>query len=481
METKDLIGLTLMITVVPAAVLVCCLSRRAQEAAFFLLTAGTVITEKADINFFTHYWYRGTTRGVEFSFVDVLAIAVLVSSLLVPRPGQKRWYWPASLGFLLFYFAYACFSVVISDPKVFGLFELSKMFRGILVFLAAAWFVRGERELAIFVFALACAVCFEGALALKQRAFDGVYRVTGSLDHPNSLSIYLCMAGPILVAASASNLSPYLRWCCTAAIAVAAVAIMLTISRAGIPAFALVTLGATAFCVSWRITLKKVAVAAFVFLAACGLVAKTWDTIKGRFAQGNFEQEFLEDHAEGRGMYVRQAHAIVEERFLGVGLNNWSYWVSKTYGAKLGLLYEDYDDLDYVPSKEILASFHYAAPAHNLGALTVGELGVPGLLIFALLWMRWFQMGFVFLWKRSTEAVHQLGIGFYFATCGVFLQSLTEWVYRQTQIMFAFHLVLGAMASLYYLRRRARRERPLSTESIQEEYMSREPVLAGGS
>ena len=41
------------------------------------------------------------------------------------------------------------------------------------------------------------------------------------------------------------------------ALACATVAIVLTISRAGIPIFALVTLGATAFCISWRITLKK--------------------------------------------------------------------------------------------------------------------------------------------------------------------------------------------------------------------------------
>ena len=73
-----------------------------------------------------------------------------------------------------FIFLYACFSVAISDPKLFGLFELSKMLRGMIVFLAAALFVRSERELRMLVVALACAVCWQGLLGLYQRYHDGV-------------------------------------------------------------------------------------------------------------------------------------------------------------------------------------------------------------------------------------------------------------------------------------------------------------------
>jgi hypothetical protein len=457
METKDLVGLALIVFAVPVSVLVCCVSQRARDAAFFLMAAGVVLTEKLDINFVSRYWYRGTTRGFEFTFIDILALGVLLGSVLLPRPGQSRWFWPASLGALLLYLFYGCFSVAISEPKLFGLFELSKILRGIMVFLAAAWFVRSERELAILVLASSCAVCFEGALAVKQHVLGGVYRVPGSLDHSNSLCAYLCLAGPVLVAAATSNLPRLVRWLSALAIAAAGVSIVLTISRAGIPIFALVTLGATAFCISWRITLKKVAVTALVGLVTAGLLFKSWHLLADRFGQASLEQEFLDEHSEGRGMYLRQARAIVEDRFFGVGLNNWSYWVSKQYGGKLGERYEDYDDIAYSPSKEILPSINYAAPAHNLGALTVGELGWPGLVIFTWLWLRWLQMGNSFLWARSPEALHRLGVGFFFGTCGVFLQSLTEWVYRQTQVLFSVHVMVGALASLYYLKRQKRR------------------------
>lgn len=468
METKDLIGLTLTAAAIFGGVTVTCASHRAREAFFFLLVAGTALTEKLDINFVSRYWYRGTTRGFEFTMIDVLAISLLASALLLPRPGQKRWYWPATLGAMLLYFLYCCFSVAIAEPKLFGLFELSKILRAIIVFLAAALFVQGRRELGILVLALGCAVCFEGALAIKQRLLGGAYRVTGSLDHPNSLSTYLCTAAPVFIAAAASDFPKQLRRFCFVCISVAAVAVMFTVSRAGVPIFGLVMLGTALFCVSWRITVRKLCAAVVVCAAVTALFYKSWDILKQRYDQATFEQEYLDEQADGRGRYLRQAKVIVDERLFGVGLNNWSYWVSKSFGARLGIMYEDYDDIEYQPSKEILSSIHYAAPAHNLGAITVGELGWPGLIVFAFVWLRWLQTGLGFLWKRSPAAMHRLGVGIFFGTCGIFLESLFEWVYRQTQILFVFHLLLGTLASLYHLQRASKRN-PLHLASPEEQ------------
>src|SRR5204862_4219149 len=119
------------------------------------------------------YWYRGSTRGFEVTALDVLAISILISASLAREPNQRGWYWPAGLGVMLFYFLYCCGAVALAEPKIFGLFELSKILRGILFFLAAAIYVRSERELGILVFALSSAICFEGVLCLKQRFLSG--------------------------------------------------------------------------------------------------------------------------------------------------------------------------------------------------------------------------------------------------------------------------------------------------------------------
>jgi len=454
MATKDIIGLALLLLAIPASAIVCCVSRQARDAAFFLMIALAAVAFKLDMNFFSHFWYRGSTRGFEFSIMDVLAIGVLAGSLLFPRSGERRWFWPAGFGLMLLYFAYACGNVACADPRIYGLFELSKILRGLVFFLAAAMFIRGERELSILVVALACAVCFEGALAVKQRLLDGLYRVAGTLDDPNSFSMYLCTVAPLFVAAAASTLPKMVRRCSLLAIAAATVSIVLTLSRAGIPIFAFIMLGTAMFCVSWRLTPKKIAGLALVALAVGALFAKQAYLIEARWSHDSLAKEYEDPNEfESRGYFLRLAKVITDDRFFGVGLNNWSYWVSKKYGAQLGTPYEDYDDLTYVPSKELLPEFHYAAPAHCLLALTVGELGVPGLLIFLLVWVRWFQMGAGFLRPKVPDATRRLGIGIFFCVCGIFLQSITEWVYRQEHIFITFHIVLGTLAALYWLKK----------------------------
>ncbi|HEY2328956.1 MAG TPA: O-antigen ligase family protein [Verrucomicrobiae bacterium] len=455
MEAKDLIGGSLFFAATLAGATAAGFSWRARDLAFFLMIALAAISYKIDVNFHSHYWYRGTTRGLEFSLVDILAWSVLISSFLFPREGGPRWFWPGGLGFMLLFFLYACGNVAFSDPKIYGIFELSKMLRGILIFLAAALFVRSERELAILVFALGCAICFEGVIALKQRLLEGIYRVPGTLDDPNSFSMYLCTVAPIFVAAATSTLPKWLRRFSVAALAVATICIVLTISRAGIPIFAFVALGAAICCVSWRITAKKIIAVALISLCLAGLVYKSWNVLVYRYTNDSLESEYLDTTKfESRGYFLRLAKVITDDRFFGVGLNNWSYWVSKKYGVQLGTPYEDYDDLTYAPSKQALPSFHYAAPAHNLAALTAGELGVPGLLLFALVWLRWLQMGASFLWPRVPDATHRLGVGIFFGVCGAFLQSITEWVYRQEHIYLTFHAMLGVLAGLYWMKQK---------------------------
>ena len=211
MGQKYVIAFLLLSGATFAGVLVTCASKRARDVFFFLMIPFAAITEHLDVNFVSRDWYRGTTQGFEASLVDVLSISLLVSAILAPRRGERRFYWPASLGLMLLMFAYCCFSVSIAEPKLWGLFELSKMVRGLIIFVAAALYVRGERELRIMLWGLGCAVCFEALLALKQRYLGGVHRVFGTLDAPNSLSMYMCMTAPVFVTILTSKSHRFLK------------------------------------------------------------------------------------------------------------------------------------------------------------------------------------------------------------------------------------------------------------------------------
>jgi hypothetical protein len=64
-----------------------------------------------------------------------------------------------------------------------------------------------------------------------------------------------------------------------------------------------------------------------------------------------------------------------------------------------------------------------------------------------------------FLWPRTPDPLRRIGVGLLFALCGIFLQSLTEWVFRHSPIYYVVNINLGVLASLYYLKKKAKRER----------------------
>jgi O-antigen ligase len=458
MGFRELVGMVFIPGMILGGTVVCSFWRRGRDLCFLAMLAFIPLTEYYDINYLGRDWYRGTVRGFEVGLVDVLACVVLLSGWLSPRPGQRRWFWPASLGLILLYFFYCAFNVGISTPKLFGLYELSKILRAIIMFLAAAWYIQSERELRIFVAGLAIVIMYQGYHAVSQRYLYGVHRVFGTFLHPNSLSVLLCATAPLFVAAFNSQWPKWLKGLCGLALASAGVSIILTISRAGLMVLAVVLVAAALATMTWKVTLRKIAICLVVAIGVGGLVAKSWETLKARFSESNLEEEYENRRNLGRGYYIRIATAIVQEQFFGVGLNNWSYWVSNKYGPKLGYRFVPYKGTDVVPSEKIPETSNVdvaqAAPAHSLLALTAGELGIPGLLFMLLMWLRWFQMGAVFLWSRSDDPRHRLGVGIFFGLAGLFLQSVTEWVFRQSAISYMAHLELGVLAALYALRRR---------------------------
>jgi len=188
----------------------------------------------------------------------------------------------------------------------------------------------------------------------------------------------------------------------------------------------------------------------------------------------------------GRGYYIRIAKSIVADRTFGVGLNNWSYWVSQKYGPLLGYRFVPYKGTDKEPSRKIPENSNVddaqAAPAHSLAALTAGELGWPGLVLFALLWMRWFYMAVSFLWKRSSDPMKRIGVGIFFALSALFLQSLTEWVFRHSPIYYTAHIILGVLAALCFVRKKEKRAlasaQEIEPEPDFEPHVFAEPAVA---
>ena len=476
MEQKDKIALALLLGGAFGGIFLTSLSYRIRDLFFFLMVTLSAVTEYIDVNFVSADWYRGTTCGFEVSLVDTISLSVLISTLIRPRPDEKRWFWPATFGLMFFYFLFASFCVAMADPKIFGLYELSKMVRGLIMFLAAALYLRSERELKIFLYALGTIVCYEGLSALTERYYYGIHRVYGSIDDSNSLSMYLCTTAPVFVAVITSKCSNYLKLLGAAAIGLAFIGVILTISRAGLIAM-LIMLAATAITTaSYRFDWKKAVITLVVMLAMGAALGKAWKTVGARFAGDSLKNEYSAKHEQNRGYYIRIAMAIAQDSWFGVGPNNWSFWVSNKYGPRLGWYFVPYLTTDQKPGQKVPPGRNIdnpqAAPAHSLPALTAGEMGFGGLALLTLLWLRWLFLGATFLWPRTPDPMRRICVGIFFGMCGTFVQSLTEWVFHQTPIYFTFNIMLGVLASLAYVRkceRRARKEAERELEEREEE------------
>ncbi len=451
---KDMLFLMASVVVIPVGTAVGTAIPFVRDLIFMGMIFGTtLISGYLDINFLSREWYRGTTRGIEVTVIDLLAIMLLLSCLLGNRTGKKVAYWPASLGWLLAFGLYAAFNVAISTPKIFGMFELTKIFRGMLFLIAVAYYVRGPRELRFFVVALCMAIGFESFMGLYQRYFLGVYRIPGTLFHPNNFSLFGCISAPLLFAVFFSRAHFVLRWACALCAVLAVGMVILSVSRMGFAAVGL-TMGLTMlFCIGLEFTPKNVVILLFAAAIAGGMLYKSWDVLAARLFSASWQDEYEQENT-GRGQYFRLANYIIQDYPLGVGLNNWSYYVSLKYGQRIELDYKPYNGTDEIPDMTPVHGMDQsqAPPAHSLLIITLGELGYPGVILLLAVWGRWFSLLVGTLLRRSPSLDARFTLGALFGLLAIFMQSQTEWAFRCTPVYMMVHMMMGAVVALRHHR-----------------------------
>ncbi len=434
---KYVIFVTGLILLVPLGILAATYSRRIREFVFGGLVFATAFADWYDINFIDRWWYAGSTRGIEVSVVDLLTLILLLSSLATMRREGGRLFWPAGLGPMLVYFAFGCVSVLISDPKLFGLFELTKLTRGIVVFLTVAWYVRTNRDAYAFVIALGGALFVNGVFAVWQRYSGAMYRVHGTFPHENILGDYCVLAGPIVLAVSLSALSPSIRAYCGAATISAAVATVLTISRMPSALFLASSASVLITAYGFRITPRRIALVLILGVLLVGIFYRGYDGLSERH-----QSTISEDHTQGDGRpgHYRMGLKMALDHPLGVGLNNWG-WYYHEYAR-----WADVDDA--VPYQSTSAPGEgRATQGHTLYGMTLGELGWPGLLLLLALIARCLHISAGFFFVREWNIWSRISVGCFFGLLAEFLANGTEITFRNQQIFIIFNIVIGFLAA----------------------------------
>ncbi len=429
-----LIGLTLL---VPLGSLAAAYSRRIREIVFGCLVFATAFADWYDINFVDRWWYAGSTRGIEVSSVDLLTLILLLSSLATMRREGGRPFWPAGLGPMLAYFGFGCVSVLLSDPRLFGLFELTKLVRGMIVFLTVAWYVRTNRDAYVLVIALGGALFVNGMLAVWQRYSGTMYRVQGTFPHENILGDYCVLVGPIVLAVSLSALSPSIRAYCAAATLSAAVATVLTISRMPSALFLASAVLVLATAYGFRITPRRIALVLLLGVMLIGIFYRGLDGLSERQQASMDADDSLGD---GRSGHYAIGWKMALDHPLGVGLNNWG-WYFHEYARWAGV-----EDVGPYASTAAPGDGH-ATQGHTLYGMTLGELGWPGLAILIVFFARCLHIGAGFFFVREWDIWSRIGVGCFFGFLAEFLANGTEITFRNQQIFIIFNVLLGFLVA----------------------------------
>jgi len=438
-----LFGLALLLGV-PFGVALCLWVPRFRHVVLAVMVWSTCVPDPTGINFFSRESYRAATRGFEVSLTDVAALVLLLQMLIHRRQHRMRWLPPLTLLHALYVtvalvsWALAARSLPVPieaqtnipypvfETALYPLFEISKVVRGWFLFFVCVNAIRGEEDIRSLLAGLAMAVLSIAAIAVNARYLQGIHRVAATLGHPNSLATYAAMLGTVAFACMLHfrALPASAAWGALAGLA--GLCVVLTISRGGLAALAFGFWIDTVILLPRFFTTKNLVLLGLAALLGAAGIAAAADTLAARFFA---EQDGAEDLAY-RGLYDREGQLMAGEHPFGVGLGNFSAWSWHRYAAAV--------DPRLDPG----------APAHNIWSLTAGELGYPGVLVLALIWLRFYALAVPRLFARDRSLAGTAAVALTAATLVCQLQSTLQLGYRQTPIYFLLALCMGGTVAV---------------------------------
>lgn len=448
MEAKHVVFLICALLGVPLGILVCLVRPRMTRWVTIVMVWATCEPLRTGINFVSREFYRANTRGFEVTLADLCALILLGFLLLTPKDYALRWWPPLTLPTLLYlligWVSWSLAGAAIPVPPeavrvpydrfevgLYPLFELFKIMRGYLLFWVIVNYVRTERAARDLLWGIGLTVLYMGYLVLSSRYLHGVHRVQATLGHPNSLATYMAMMGSFsfaFVLASGKWLSS-MFWAGLAAVSTAGV--ILTISRGGLAALLVGIWVNTMVLLPRHLNLKNMALILLSVVMAGLMLAAAMDTLSGRFIG---EQDAASDMAY-RGKYNAQARLMARDHLFGIGLGNFSALSWARYAERV--------DPDMPPG----------TPSHNNWYLTLGEMGWPGVMALALLWVRYFQLVIPFYVRGKKGLLATLALAGCTAIVVNHIQSLVQLGYRQTPMFSMTMIFMGVGVAAWYERR----------------------------
>lgn len=445
----------------PLATLCGCISRRVLFGLFFLMIFSMVEPEDLGISFYTRQQYPGATvRGFEFYLADLCAIS-LAAILIIRRSTFKtQWIIPLTTPYALFFLvgligwvfaadflfvpdtrvletftAYPP-DMLIFETKLYPLFELFRILKGFLIFWVTANLAKDPKTLRVFVWSVAATGAYLILMALRERYIYGAYRVAYDFRHPNDFAAYSAMIGAILLPLVFAIRTFWRSFGLGVLVVGMGGCMVLALSRSGLVIYGFALLATLALAYPRYFTLRNNVYIALGVIAVLIGSFVAWDTIEYQFTK----MVSVKGSMDERLLFNEEARRMGVDHTWGVGLGNFSAWSWEKY------------------QEDVSGDLAPGVPAHNIWYLTFAELGGFGLLAFALIWLRTYQLA-IGNFFRSSGFVQMLALGVTLATVMVMLQSLLHFSYRNVAVYHLMQACVGVLIGVALWHRKPVEER----------------------
>src|SRR5579859_2673799 len=378
---------------------------------------------------------RDLTTMVRFSL-----FAGVVVYRLSHRKGLREWLWSGWLTrAVLGYFVVAVVSVAFNAVTLDAQRELMRLASYVCFYYVITDWIQTRRDTEILLkilMASTIAVALFGLYQMMIGGYSAVYdvlypvqeeirqipawegRITSFLEHYNGLAGYINLVVPFCLVFALREADPALRtlskWC----LALASVALLLTQSRGGLLAFAVMLMVSVYLLAPDRKTrMRRLA----VVLVACLVVA----ALAGFFFQRLGE---IDDYTAVSRLAIWGGAFTVFARspVVGAGFGN----LRPLMGGLVGL-----------PEG-------WMGDAHNLYLELLAESGLVGFIAFAFLIVAALRAARRCMRQSRDEFMRLTGIAAFAAICGVLVHGTVDYLFHTTpQVAVLFFLLLGILGA----------------------------------
>lgn len=411
------------------------MDRRLLTVAIFLMMFIPVIFDLTAVNFFSMETYRGTARGMEISSVYLAALTVCLGLIL---SGFKfRFLAPGLLPFIVLFF-FSALSIINSVDLMISFFELWKMAMMLLVYLAVYNYLLCRRNFDVIIAGMAALILYSFLLVVKGKYFGGIWQARGVFPHQNSMAMYLGMIGPVFLAGWLNSRSFLKSYFFAMLFMITTASTIVTYSRGAIFCYPIGCAITLAFSLKYHFSIRKLQITILVMAVGMFATLLFLPTIILRFTTAP------ETSKNMRIELAQSAWNMMQDKFLGIGINNWNLKMRPPY--QYNIHHEQDVQLE---AKGYQVSWNIVETVYLLTGAECGWLALA-----ALLW--W--LGYMFVLNYRLLAIYEwhdlfyLPVGFSGGLIAIYLQSVLEWVLKQAVNYAQLMVVFAMISALYHLR-----------------------------